>query len=151
MLRVLLIPVCLTFLLRSISTHVAADEVNSLAGVYVCEGVNPDGQPYTATLEVAQYGEHVRARWTFPDGPPVLGLGLLRHGVLAISYFSPGTVGLVVYRVVDDKITVGEWITAGAKGVYRESLTKLPDNHVPLHPKPQRQKPQPASHFAVKA
>jgi hypothetical protein len=46
---------------------------------------------YTATLSTGrsqarqQYGDHVRARWLFPVSPPVLGLGMVRHGVLAIS------------------------------------------------------------------
>ena len=149
MLRILL--VCVTVLVTSSSGRVAAADANSLTGVYACEGVNPDGHPYTAVLEVVQYGEHIRARWTFPDGPPVLGLGLLRDEVLAISYFSQGTVGLVVYRVVDDKMTVGEWITAGARGVHRESLTKLPDDYVPVDPVPDRQRPEPLPYFSVKA
>jgi hypothetical protein len=116
----------------------AADEAHPLTGMYACQGIGPDGHPYAAMLEIAQNGERVRARWTFPVGPPVLGLGLLRDGVLAISYFSPGTVGLVVYRVDNDRITVGEWITAGAHGVYRESLTKIPRPQLRPYANPQR-------------
>jgi hypothetical protein len=109
----------------------AAQDAGAVAGLYVCDGVSPDGERYRALLELVPFGEHVRARWTFRDGPPVLGLGMVRHGVLAISYFGPGTVGLVVYRLERHGITVGEWVIVGAQGVYRESVTKLPDDHVP--------------------
>ena len=89
-------------------------------------------------LELVQRGDLVGARGTFADAPPVWGIGLVREGVLAISYFSLGTAGLVVYRVENDAITGGEWIMAGAGGVYRESLTKLPDDHAPVRPTPQQ-------------
>lgn len=123
----------------------AAQNEASLAGVYICEGLNPEGHPYTAVLEIAEYGQHIRARWTFPDGPPAFGVGLLRDQVLAISYFGPRSVGLIVYQVEDDKIVAGEWIVAGARGVYRESLTKVPDGHVPVPPNPTRTWPAPTT------
>jgi hypothetical protein len=123
----------------------AAQDAGAVAGLYACEGISPDGQPYRALLELVPFGEHVRARWTFRDGPPVLGLGMVRHGVLAISYFGPGTVGLVVYRLERHGITVGEWVIAGAQGVYRESVTKLPDDPAPPPgPAPLRDEPLPA-------
>jgi hypothetical protein len=150
MLRVPLIAVSVAFLLMAESRHVAASEGNSVAGVYACEGLGPNEQPYRALLQIVQHGDRVRARWTFRDGPPVEGLGLLRHGVLAITYFNPRTIGLVIYRVDDDRIVVGEWVTPGARGVYRESLTKLLPNHVPAHPQPEPEAPQPSLHPLVR-
>lgn len=147
--RVPMIVVCFTFLLISASGRAAAEDASSFAGTYACAGIGPDGQPYKALLQVVAFGDRVRARWTFPDGPPVLGLGLLRHGVLAISYFSPGTVGLVIYRVEHDKLSLGEWVTAGGQGVYRESLRKLPDNYVPVEPTPHRDRPGTSSRLRL--
>jgi hypothetical protein len=77
-------------------------------------------------LELIQHGEKVHARWTFPEGPQVLGIGLVRNGVLAISYSGPIAVGLVVYEVENGAISVGDWITAGSQAVYREWVLKLP-------------------------
>lgn len=103
----------------------AAQEAKSITGVYACEGVSPDGR-YQAMLELVQHGDEVHARWTFPEGLQVLGIGLVRNGLLAISYAGPVAVGLVVYEVENGVISVGDWITPGSQGVYREWVLKVP-------------------------
>ena len=104
----------------------AAQQV-TLTGVYACKGINPDGTPYSGVLEVIQQGDIVHARWRFPSSPPTHGLGLVRQDVLAISYFGPQIVGIVMYRIEKGAITIGEWVTVGADGVHRETLEKMPD------------------------
>lgn len=148
MLRLCLITPCVIAVLIQVANRTAAEDVNAVAGVYFCEGVNPDGQPYTALLEVVPSGEHVWVRWTFRDDPPLLGIGVLRDGVLAITYSNRRAIGLVLYHIHNDSITRGEWITPGGHGVWRESLTKVPDDHVPTptYPWPST---APASHTAM--
>jgi hypothetical protein len=103
----------------------AAQEARSVTGVYACEGVSADGR-YRAMLELVQHGDQVHARWTFAEGLQVLGIGLVRNGVVAISYSGPVAVGLVVYEVENGAISVGDWITPASQGVYREWVLKLP-------------------------
>ena len=103
----------------------AAQEAESVTGVYACEGVSPDGR-YRAMLELVQHGDEVHARSTFPEGLQVIGIGLVRNGVMAISYSGPVAVGLVVYEVENGAISVGDWITQGSQGVYREWVLKVP-------------------------
>ena len=142
-----LLPVLIVGLaaLSTPTARIAAQEKPSIAGIYACEGVNPDGNRYTCVLEVRQQGDLVQMRWTFPQGPPAAGVGLVRHGVLAVSYFGSGFVGVAVYKIDHGVISVGEWIAAGADGVYAETLTKMPDDHSPHPPLPQRDKPKPVA------
>jgi hypothetical protein len=148
MCRLRLTALCAATILLTSLPAAHAQDLDAVTGMYACEGVSPDGEPYRALLELVSYGEHVRARWLFRDSPPVLGLGMVRHGVLAISYFGSGPPGLVIYRVGPHGISIGEWVIAGAGGVYRETVRKLPPHPPDVDdPTPPREREEPAALF----
>jgi hypothetical protein len=119
-----------------------------LAGVYRCDGKNPDGSAYQGVVEISRVKETFRVRWTMDDGA-ITGVGIYSGGVLAVSYFGDAP-AVVVYKVDGDKL-VGEWTMGGAEGaVYVETLTKTPGAQVPARPpsggpppRPRRQPPNP--------
>jgi hypothetical protein len=119
-----------------------------LAGVYRCDGKNPDGSAYQGVVEISKVKETFRVRWTMDDGA-IMGVGIFSGGVFAVSYFG-GAPAVVVYKVDGDKL-VGEWTMGGAEGAtYIETLTKTPGASVPARPpsggpppRPRRQTPNP--------
>ena len=48
----------------------------SVAGVYLCEGANPDGSPYQGLVEIVAVDNTYLVRWTMADGAEVLGVGI---------------------------------------------------------------------------
>lgn len=119
----------------------AGDLDTDLAGVYVCEGTNPDGQPYTCVVEVVVRGGVFHLHWTLPEGE-AFGFGLVTNGVLSVSFFTGAgePPGHVAYAIEPGKPLVGRWIIAGTPGTYPETLTKLPTDL--SAPTPQRGKPR---------
>lgn len=117
-----------------------------LAGVYSCDGKNPDGSAYHGVVEISKVRDTFRVRWTMDDGA-IMGVGIYSGGVFAVSYFG-GAPAVVVYKV-DGTTLVGEWTMGGAEGaVYVETLTKTPGAAVPARPpsgapppRPRRQNP----------
>lgn len=94
-----------------------------LAGVYRCDGMNPDGTQYRGVVEISKIRDTFRVRWTMDDGA-IMGVGIYSGGVFAVSYFG-GAPAVVVYRV-DGRRLVGEWTMGGAEGIlYSETLTKV--------------------------
>jgi hypothetical protein len=103
---------------------VAAENRVDLAGIYLCEGVNPDGTPYKGLVEITPTADAYQVRWTMSE-QSTNGIGIYKGGVLAVSYFG-GTPGVVVYRV-DKSRLLGDWTMGDSKGrLYSETLTKLP-------------------------
>jgi hypothetical protein len=103
---------------------VAAENRVDLAGIYLCEGVNPDGTPYKGLVEITPTANTYQVRWTMSE-QATNGIGIFKGGVLAVSYFG-GTPGVVVYRVDGGRL-IGEWTMGDSKGqLYSETLTKLP-------------------------
>jgi hypothetical protein len=103
---------------------VAAENRTDLAGIYLCEGTNPDGSPYKGLVEITPTANSYHVRWTMSE-QATTGVGIFSGGVLAVSYFG-GSPGVVVYRVDGGRL-VGEWTMGDSKGqLYAETLTKLP-------------------------
>jgi hypothetical protein len=99
----------------------------SVAGVYLCEGANPDGSPYQGLVEIVAVDNTYLVHWMMADGAEVLGVGIRQSDVLSVSYFG-GTPAVVVYRIDGDRL-VGEWTMGGAEGMlYSETLTRMPDS-----------------------
>ena len=107
-----------------------AEESADLTGVYVCDGVNPEGHPYRGIVEIIKTEETFHLRWTFPqNNDAALGIGIVSNGVLAVSYYGGAATGVVVYKIDTGKRMVGEWTVTGAGGgVYKETLTRLPSS-----------------------
>jgi hypothetical protein len=107
----------------------------NVAGVYLCEGANPDGSPYKGLVEIVAIDHTYLVHWMMADGVEVLGVGIRNSDTLSVSYFG-GTPALAVYRIEGDRL-VGEWTMGGAEGMlYSETLTRMPEGT--LQPRPDR-------------
>ena len=95
-----------------------------VAGVYMCEGQNPDGSPYKGIVEIVKFRDSFLVRWTLPEDVTVIGVGIESNGVLAVSYFG-GAPGVIVYRTDGNRL-LGEWTMGGTNGgVFKETLTRI--------------------------
>ena len=118
----------------------ASAQKRTVAGVYLCEGANPDGSPYKGLVEIVAIDNTYLVHWVMADGAEVLGVGIRNSDVLSVSYFG-GTPAVVVYRIDGDRL-VGEWTMGGAEGMlYSETLTRMP-NQQPQPRKPQPERPR---------
>ena len=107
----------------------------TVAGVYQCEGTNPDGATYSGIVEIVRIKDTYLIRWTMPNDSQVVGVGILSGDLLSVSYYG-GTPSLVVYSVVESGQLKGKWTAGGAEGfVFSETLTRLPEG-TPKPPKP---------------
>ena len=103
----------------------ASPAPSDLAGMYACEGTNPNGTPYTALVEIVRLEKTYLVKWIQPNGSEVIGVGLQRGSVLSVSYFGSAP-AIVVYSVEADGRLDGQWTMGGADGaVFTETLTKL--------------------------
>lgn len=133
-----------------------------LVGTYAADGVNPDGSQYHAIVHISRRGESFLVSWLFPtDAEPIrlvpssVGVGVASGGMLAVSYYTPQTSGVVVYRIEDEgKRLTGRWAFVGDDGTVRdETLTKLPEVSTPppATPDPPAPPPPPARQEPVRA
>jgi hypothetical protein len=115
------------------------DAVPGIVGTYRCNGVNPDGSPYEAVVEITKMDGTFRVEWVM-DGGSVLGVGIYSNGVFAASYFG-GAPAIVVYKVDGDRL-VGEWTMGGIEGtVYTETLTRVAAGELKPRPTPRPRVP----------
>jgi hypothetical protein len=111
--------------------------LRSVAGIYLCEGANPDGSPYQGLVEIVAVDKTYLIHWVMADGAEVVGVGIRNSDVLSVSYFG-GTPAVAVYRIDGDRL-VGEWTMGGAEGMlYTETLTRMPDQK----PEPGKREPE---------
>ena len=112
------------------------------SGIYLCEGVNPDGHKYRGIVQIAAVRNTFLVRWTLSDDVEVTGVGILNDNQLSVSYFG-GTPAVVVYRIDNADKLVGEWTMGGTEGsVYAETLTRMPEGAV-APPPPTSTTPRP--------
>jgi hypothetical protein len=101
-----------------------AQEVD-LAGTYRCEGVSPSGKSYRTVVQIVKDDKTFVLRWLAREGSAI-GIGILRDGLLSVSYFTGRDVGVVVYRIEKGPMLVGQWSLLGTDGqLYPETLTKV--------------------------
>lgn len=129
-----------------LSSSAQSPETGDLAGVYVCDGINPDGSPYKGIVQIAKYRDAFQVQWSFNHEVSAIGIGIRSGNVLAVTYFS-GLPGVVAYRIEKGSKLVGEWTVAGADGtLFTETLTKTNDAEAgpaPRHEAPDAQAPSP--------
>jgi len=107
----------------------------NLEGVYAAAGVNPDGSEYRGFVHLLRHGDTFLVSWIFPQTsgeavvfvPASVGIGIVSNGVLAVSYYTARTAGVVVYRIEEDgKRLAGRWTVVDDGGaVHTETLTRL--------------------------
>ena len=125
MFRTLLLGVVLLALVGPVRAAVEQAQEGDLTGVYACEGQNPDGSPYKGIVEILKVEDTYLVRWTMPNNSQVMGVGIFRNGVLAVSYYG-GAPAVVVYSSTQDGHLDGKWTSGGAEGsVFTETLTKM--------------------------
>jgi len=124
----LIVSMCIGFALLATTTGAADDTPvaeTDLVGMYACQGTNPNGSPYAALVEIVRLEKTYLVKWIQPNGSEVLGVGLQRGAVLAVSYFGSAP-AIVVYSVQADGRLDGQWTMGGADGaVFTETLTKM--------------------------
>jgi hypothetical protein len=99
---------------------------DDIAGVYRCEGTNPDGKPYRGTVEIVKNDQTYRVKWSMGQRGASFGIGVVRGDMLAVSYYTGGNLGVVVYRIAKGPQLIGEWTVLGADGqLFPEKLTRM--------------------------
>jgi hypothetical protein len=112
------------------------EKAKTVAGVYLCEGNNPDGSPYVGLVEISAVKDTFVVRWQLGDQDDVFGVGIFRDGVLAVSYFG-GAPAIATYHPDGDRL-IGQWTIGGADGkVFGETLTRMKEGM----PRPEMRRP----------
>ena len=113
------------------------EQAKTVAGVYLCEGNNPDGSPYVGVVEISATRDTDVVHWQLGDQDDVFGVGIFRDGVLAVSYFG-GAPAVAMYRPDGDRL-IGQWTIGGADGkVFGETLTRMKEGM----PRPEIRRPE---------
>ena len=102
---ILLIPVLLGTMAVTASTQATPSD---LAGLYICDGVGPDGAPYQALVEITKNNDTYQLLWWFESQVVGIGLGIRSGDVLAVMHYS-GLPGVVAYRIEEGPRLVGQW------------------------------------------
>ena len=92
-----------------------------IGGTYRVEGTNFDGSRYTGTATITPTAD-LTCDIQWQTGSTADGICMLDGDVLAASYVMGKSVGLVVYRILDDGTLEGRWTIAGQQGVGTEVL-----------------------------
>jgi hypothetical protein len=135
MARILRVAVSLIVLGAVLAPPARAADDTALAGVYVSNGVNPDGSSYKGIVHIARHGDSFIVTWLYPRSenealiliPTAFGIGIVDGAHFAVSYGTSSVAGLVVYRIEDEgRRLVGRWVVAGSDGLsFVENLTKV--------------------------
>lgn len=97
-----------------------------IVGLYNCEGTNPNGTPYRSVVEIIKNDQTYRVTWALGERNTSIGIGIVRDGLLAVSYYANGNLGVIVYRIKKGPQLTGEWTVLGADDeVFPETLTKI--------------------------
>ena len=100
----------------------------ALGGVYLVEGMNPDGVAYTGVVELTATGAQWHLAWTFEPAGTAIGFGVLQGDVLAVIFQTDGgLIGLAAYAVERSTTPMrlrASWIVPGAADVMTETLVK---------------------------
>ena len=136
-------------LVLTVPTAPFAKEPYDLAGLYAVDGQNPNGKPYSGTVEIVAKGETYMLHWILPTATgdeESYGVGFISHGQLVVAAGAPTPMGVMItsvvaYRLEKGMPTKGQWASPVSPGIYAETLKKLPKGH-PV-PTPQQQRTQP--------
>jgi hypothetical protein len=98
-----------------------------IAGVYRCEGKNPDGTAYRGLVEIEKHGPSYRVQWVMANRQTAVGIGIINGETLAVSYYNGANVGLVLYKIDKGPQLKGEWTLLGTPDgeLYPETLTRV--------------------------
>ena len=97
-----------------------------LAGIYLCDGADLDGQSYSGAVEITAHGDVWAMRWVFREGEGQ-GFGMLDGDVLSVIFQTEGGIGWAAYRVQREGSALtlrGRWTAPGAPLLATETLIK---------------------------
>lgn len=129
---------------------IAAKGPDDLTGLYVANGVKPDGSAYEVLVEITRLNDAYQLRWMVDAHVIAIGMGIRDGGVLAVAYFAD-VPGIASYRIESDTRLAGNWTVADAGGaLFSETLTKLAQDPEPLQRRPRSpNRRAPARHGTV--
>jgi hypothetical protein len=110
-------------LVAALAMAAVADDPVDITGRYAVVGTNPDGGTYQGTAEISKRGATYRIRWVIGVNETYEGVGILEGDVLAVSFSSGTTSGVVLYRVEKAKLS-GRWALLGSDAVHSETLNR---------------------------
>jgi hypothetical protein len=94
-------------------------------GKYSVEGKNLDGSVYSGTAEIIATSETTcRIRWQ-TGSTTSEGICMRNGNAFAAGYVMGDSIGLVVYKMMDDGALDGIWTIADQEGVGEEVLTPI--------------------------
>jgi len=94
-------------------------------GKYSVEGKNLDGSAYSETAEIIATSETTcRIRWQ-TGSTTSKGICMRNGNAFAAGYVMGDSIGLVVYKMMDDGALDGIWTIADQEGVGEEVLTPI--------------------------
>lgn len=114
-------------------THLQASALapKDVAGFYACEGTNPEGTTYQATLEIQPLTHVIAIRWEFENGAELFGIGLIRQDRLVVATAFGLRPVLAIYER-KGKNLAGVWGGAGVDRLFPESCR--PGAPAPVRP-----------------
>jgi len=116
----------MTKLLASISLGfcmIAPASAQSIGGNYTTKGTNLDGSPYSGTVEITLTSETTCNIHWVTGGSTSEGICSRNGDAFAAAYVLGNSIGLVVYKVLEDGTLDGLWTIAGQDGNGTEVLT----------------------------
>jgi hypothetical protein len=133
------------------ATPAAADAAIGLPGVYDCQGTGADGKGYRGAVIIEPDGNRFLVQWYISAELTAVGLGIREGDMLAVSFFSADSGGIVLYRIDGERL-VGHWSAPLTDGqVFEETLTRVanppsssspaPPSASPSGPPPSRPRP----------
>lgn len=123
MLKQLFVILVLTGGLTVAGPTTVSSEVD-LSGVYECNGVGPEGDPYKGVVEIVRKDKMYWVQWTLSPQDVNHGFGIIQGDMFAVTFFG-GTAGVALYKIEAGSRLVGQWTIVDAEGgVFPETLTK---------------------------
>jgi hypothetical protein len=127
-------------------TVVAAPKPESsevdLSGIYDCNGVGPEGDPYKGVVEIVRKDKTYWVQWTLSPQDINHGFGIIQGDMFAVTFFG-GTAGVALYKIEPGSRLVGRWtIVDSDGGTYPETLTKSSSQVTRPQPKPRKAAPR---------
>ena len=108
----------------------------ALEGTYTATGFDLDGSEYRRVVKIVPRGESYLVAWILPEKvgdvirlvPKSAGVGIVRGGMLAVSFYGQDVTGVILYQIEDGGARlVGRWVAAEGDGIVRtETLIRMP-------------------------
>ena len=112
-----------------------------LSGVYECNGVGPEGDPYKGVVEIVRKDKMYWVQWTLSPQDVNHGFGIIQGDMFAVTFFG-GTAGVALYKIETGSRLIGQWTIVDANGgTFPETLTKSSSQVVRPEPPPKKAAP----------